>query len=489
MLGARGRQRNAEPRSPSHACLPGSPPSAERRPGGEPSRLFRAAHTRRPSVVQPRRVAAVALRLSASRRSSIDICSPSRCSGASATCEMVFVCSEAPADGVLDYYFSCVSRRRDIPAAASDRRGSATSARAVAAKLLDRPDLLALGSRALIGRPDRAVERDRRRGRARRGFGVPINGTTPACGRSGSRVQDVGCSRRRAFRSRSVTRTCAPSMRSSRPLRRSGGSGPAPAGRREERRQRRRRRQRRPRLVTSRPRGRLDALPEWYLADLSRGGVVEELVAGAAVASPSVQVDISPGADVWCSPRTSRCSAARPTRSTSGCRFPANPAYSPGLGRTGSRSARCSPAAGRSAGSAPTSRPASLTTATGTCSRSRSTCAKAGRPIPMRAAQSRAGPIRRRLRPMGLPTARAVLQVDRQPRRPDMGRALARDVSSDRRCRTAVRPGEADRGGLAHAVLPRRRRPDRLDCDRHVARPCDVAVRGSEAGPRCDRQR
>ena len=41
-------------------------------------------------------------------------------------------------------------------------------------------------------------------------------------------------------------------------------------------------------------RAALDALPDWYLRDLAQGGVVEELIAGTRFASPSAQIDVLP---------------------------------------------------------------------------------------------------------------------------------------------------------------------------------------------------
>jgi hypothetical protein len=45
-------------------------------------------------------------------------------------------------------------------------------------------------------------------------------------------------------------------------------------------------------------RRRVEALPEWYVTDLRGGGVVEELITGTNFASPSVQIDLLPDAEV-----------------------------------------------------------------------------------------------------------------------------------------------------------------------------------------------
>ena len=37
-------------------------------------------------------------------------------------------------------------------------------------------------------------------------------------------------------------------------------------------------------------------MPDWYLAELALGGVVEAYVAGDYWSSPSVQIEITPGA-------------------------------------------------------------------------------------------------------------------------------------------------------------------------------------------------
>lgn len=86
------------------------------------------------------------------------------------TCEFVFISSQAPSSEVLDYYLSLVpaDRRDGTRARMRILEVPDRTARAVAAKLLDRPDLVA-DLRASFRGPygvHRAVERHAARGRA-----------------------------------------------------------------------------------------------------------------------------------------------------------------------------------------------------------------------------------------------------------------------------------------------------------------------------------
>jgi hypothetical protein len=72
--------------------------------------------------------------------------------------------------------------------------------------------------------------------------------------------------------------------------------------------------------------------PAAYLRMLSRGGVVEQLVTGRVVTSPSVQVDVRPGGQVEV---LSTHEQVLDGHVYTGCRFPADPAYAAELGRHG----------------------------------------------------------------------------------------------------------------------------------------------------------
>lgn len=72
----------------------------------------------------------------------------------------------------------------------------------------------------------------------------------------------------------------------------------------------------------------LECLEPWYLSDLAKGAVVEELVAGEEFSSPSVQVDIAPGSRVKVISTHEQLLGGDNGQVYEGCRFPANAAYS-----------------------------------------------------------------------------------------------------------------------------------------------------------------
>jgi len=72
--------------------------------------------------------------------------------------------------------------------------------------------------------------------------------------------------------------------------------------------------------------------PASYLRMLSQGGVVEQLVTGRVVTSPSVQVEVRPGGEVVV---LSTHEQVLSGHVYTGCRFPALPAYAAELGRHG----------------------------------------------------------------------------------------------------------------------------------------------------------
>jgi hypothetical protein len=67
--------------------------------------------------------------------------------------------------------------------------------------------------------------------------------------------------------------------------------------------------------------------PGWFLADLSAGGVVEELVAGDVVTSPSVQLEIAPEGDVTVLATHEQVLGGDSGQVFLGSRFPADDAY------------------------------------------------------------------------------------------------------------------------------------------------------------------
>jgi PGM1 C-terminal domain len=80
-------------------------------------------------------------------------------------------------------------------------------------------------------------------------------------------------------------------------------------------------------------REQFQALPNWYRADLERGGIVEERIAGDRFTSPSAQVDIRPGGRVVVIATHEQVLGGESGQVYLGCRFPADPAYAPELAR------------------------------------------------------------------------------------------------------------------------------------------------------------
>jgi hypothetical protein len=260
----------------------------------------------------------------------------------------VFLTCQAPGQEVLDYYTSLVPADRRASVRARFRLVVVpdTTPRAIAAKLLDRPDLLqalrdSFGDLPVFIGPwnvtDHEVEVALR-------LQAPIDGTAPNLWPLGYKSAGrrlfaeagvplpVGCEEVRTVEE--VVAAIA-AVRAARPtapgvvvkhdnsgagdgnvvvdLRQVGG-GPAAA---------------------EQARARVAALPEWYLRDLAAGGVVEELICGVQFASPSVQLDISPSGEVAVLSTHEQLLGGETGQVYVGCRFPANPAYTGDLARHG----------------------------------------------------------------------------------------------------------------------------------------------------------
>ncbi|GAA2169332.1 peptide ligase PGM1-related protein [Pedococcus bigeumensis] len=261
-------------------------------------------------------------------------------------CQIVFVTCQTPEPEVLDYYDRLASPAR--PGGLLDRLHVVTvddpSPRSVSAKLLDRPDLLDHVRRLTEGRlafiepwnvTDTEVE-------VSRALGVPLNGTDPAvwplCFKSAGR---------RLFREVGV-----PIPVGIEDVRDVAGVGEAVARIRRERprlhavvvkhdnsgagdgnvvvvvRDASGRRVRQDDIVAS-LRG---SLPAWYVTDLGAGAVVEELLTGGLVHSPSAQVDIRPDGSVSVLSTHEQILGGENGQVYSGCRFPADPEYAGRLG-------------------------------------------------------------------------------------------------------------------------------------------------------------
>lgn len=267
---------------------------------------------------------------------------------------LVLVTSRHPGAEVLDYYASLlpndgrdVLRRRLHVVEVPD-----PSARGIASKLLDRPDLLEDLNQLIAGRPA-LIEPWNVTGAEEEvscTLGVPINGTP-------SRLWPLGfkSSGRRLFREAGV---------------------PVPAGVEDVRsvaevlQAVERIRLERPELASVivklddsgagdgnvvlevdgvdgvDPRDALARLPGWYLTDLASGAVVEERVSGARFASPSAQIDVLPGGDTVVLATHEQVLGGPDAQVYTGCRFPADPAYAAAIAGYAEATGRVLAAAG-----------------------------------------------------------------------------------------------------------------------------------------------
>lgn len=246
-------------------------------------------------------------------------------------CHTVFVASKAPGDDVLAYYAGLGPRD---PAEVLSRfevlHVPDHGGRSVAAKLLDRPDLLEKLRRTVAGKPaviepwnvtesELAVARE---------LGVPINGTDPSLRFLGFKSEG-----RRVFAAAGVptplgvedvstiaeVEEAIRTIRAARPdlasvIVKHDDSGAGDGN-----------------IVVdltspSWPKA-LEELPEWYVGDLAKGGVVEEMVAGSHFSSPSAQIDIAPGGEVLIVATHEQVMGGPRDQVYLGCSFPASKEY------------------------------------------------------------------------------------------------------------------------------------------------------------------
>ncbi len=261
-------------------------------------------------------------------------------------CELVFVCSVAPSADVVEDYLDLLPareradcRRRFRVLAVAD-----PSPRGLAAKLLDRPDLVErlrqwVGDRPAFLDPWTVTGDEVRLADA---LGLPVNGTAPhlevlarkSAGRRLLRdagvpvpvgVEDV--------RSPQAVLAAVADLRGSLPgchgvVVKTDDSG-AGDGNRVLRWD-----------VGDRPCDGVAAFPDWYVADLAEGGIVEELVEGARFASPSVQVEIAPDGPPRVLATHEQVLGGEGGQVYQGCTFPASDEYAARLGRYGLAAAR-----------------------------------------------------------------------------------------------------------------------------------------------------
>lgn len=253
--------------------------------------------------------------------------------------EILYVCGVPPEHCVLDYYLSLVpaEQRDDVAArfhvlALDDR-----SYRPVAAKLVERPDLLSwvralIGDRPALIEPWNVAALEERLAIM---LGIPVNGTPEALWPLGFKSSGR----------RLLARAGVPVPRGREDvhdpedaqdlLEELACTSSAPAG-----------------VVIKldnsvagdgvvmlRPRAGalpLRDLPDWFVGELRRdGGVVEELVAGDGFASPSVQLELSPTGAVTVLSTHEQLLGGPDAQVYEGCTFPADARYAPRLGAYG----------------------------------------------------------------------------------------------------------------------------------------------------------
>jgi hypothetical protein len=258
-------------------------------------------------------------------------------------CHLVFVCSRRPEPAVIDHYLELTgdptARARLHIVDVADE-----SPRPIAAKLLDRPDLIAELGEIVCGRPaflepwnvtDLEVA-------VSAALGLPAFGTSPDLWHLGFKsagralfdrlgvptpdgAGDVHDLDGVAAVTEQIRRRC-PTVPGVVIKHDDSGAGDGNAV---------------VRLVgaTGTPlgdaaiRGALERLPDWFRSDLLLGGVVEELVCGDDVTSPSVQFDITPFGEVDVLSTHEQVLGGADRQVYLGCRFPADPRYAAELAR------------------------------------------------------------------------------------------------------------------------------------------------------------
>lgn len=253
------------------------------------------------------------------------------------SCHMVFVGSQDPGPDVLDYYLSLLppEQRSDVRRRFHVVIAPDVTARSVAEKLLERPDLVDAIRAVADGRPAfiepwNVTEHEVAVAQA---LQMPVNGTHPDL-----RPLAYKSAGRRLFREAGVPlpyghedlRTARDVVRAAEDIRRArpactavvvkhddsgAGDGNVVLD------------------LGSDLRPQVESLPEWYLRDLLAGGVVEERIAGVAFSSPSAQVDVHPHGRVVLLATHEQELGGADAQVYMGCRFPADPAYAADLGR------------------------------------------------------------------------------------------------------------------------------------------------------------
>ena len=267
------------------------------------------------------------------------------------TCDMVYISTRAPLPEVVDYYMALLPDARRASTRARIRFVEVPddgTPRSVAARLADRPDLMAeiraaIGSRPAFIEPWNVTENEVRLALA---LDVPINGSDPDL-----RPLAFKSAGRRLFAAAGVpapygcedVRTTDDVVVAVRAIRdhRAGVSGvvikhdDSGAGDGNV-------------VIDLAPmdgapdpegwlRSTIDDLPDWYRQDLALGGIVEERIAGERFSSPSAQVDIRPSGEIVVLATHEQVLGGPGAQVYLGCRFPADPAYAPELAEHASK--------------------------------------------------------------------------------------------------------------------------------------------------------
>ena len=261
-------------------------------------------------------------------------------------CRNVTILSRLPEPAILEYLLELVpagnrTSARDRTTLIEVQDGTHRSS---AAKLVDRPDLLAqirdlVGDRPALIEPWNVTENEVALALA---LGVPINGTNPKLRWLGFKSEGRRLMRRAGVpvpfgvedvRTLDDVVAAIQAIREARPdapgvviKHDDSGAGDGNIVLDLE-----------PMASAADPdawlRERVEGLPDWYRADLERGGIVEERIAGARFSSPSAQVDIRPDGRVVVLATHEQVLGGDSGQVYLGCRFPADPAYAPEVAR------------------------------------------------------------------------------------------------------------------------------------------------------------
>jgi hypothetical protein len=258
--------------------------------------------------------------------------------------QVIFVTSLKPSRRVLDYYLSLVppEDRRDMRARIRIVEVADATQRSVTAKLLDRPDLIAKIRRMVRDRlayidPWNVTPIETELARRLR---LPLNGTAPelwplgfkSSGRKIMRSAGVPVALgHEDVRSVDEVVAAAEDIRRRHPhaagvVVKSENSGTGD-GNRVIRFT--------PSTTTRDVRASVEALEPWYLEDVMLGCVVEELLSGTEVTTPSVQLDIAPDGGVELLSTHEQVVGGPHGQVYDGCRLPAYRSYGSDLARYG----------------------------------------------------------------------------------------------------------------------------------------------------------